>query len=435
MNIYAWIGLMGILLLSSVPLFKKSQRSKGNILRFAVTTVIVLGVIFFVEVMGVSFILAIIAGCILLILLDKKTYTKKRMMIYASLTLIIITVLYFLLKHNPEYTLNHLMKHPESSSLFVAMNDEEMITYQSDIPRPLASVVKIIVAIEYAYQIENGDLHKDATVPLETVNRYYIENTDGGGHQKWLEQMEEAGQIENDKVKLRDIAKGMIAFSSNANTDYLIDVLGVESINNRIDQLALKDHDDVYPLVGALLALNEYKKEKKDTDWQKELREMSDENYKKEALIQSEKMKHKKITVAGVDLSVKEQRVWSDRMPKASPATYGRLLHMISREGFPSEISHTLRDLMEWPMEMIPENKEHYRYIGAKGGSTAFIYNQAMYFEDLSGNQMEFVLFMDDLSLWESMMLQFHSNSFIVEMVNNKQFRKKVQSTLQAYAK
>src|SRR5690606_28171420 len=108
----------------------------------------------FVEKMNVPFILAVIAGCILFILLDRKTYTKKRIIIYALSFFILIAIAvitsYILFNNNPEYTLNHIIKHPENSSLYVSMNGEEMIAYQSDIPRPLASVVKIIIAIEYA---------------------------------------------------------------------------------------------------------------------------------------------------------------------------------------------------------------------------------------------------------------------------------------------
>ena len=43
----------------------------------------------------------------------------------------------------------------------------------------------------------------------------------------------------------------MIIYSSNANTDYLIDLLGVNNINQRINALGLKQHEEVYPIVGA----------------------------------------------------------------------------------------------------------------------------------------------------------------------------------------
>lgn len=254
MNIYALIGLAGIIVFSGLPLLFKTKRTKYNIRQFIKAVLIVSGIIFFIEVMNIPFIITLITGFLLFILLDKKTYTKKRMIIYGSsvFAIMVIAVIasYILFADNPEYTLEHLMNNPENTSLYVSVNDGEIIAYQSDIPRPLASVVKIIIAVEYAYQINQGDIRKDDTVSLDHLNHYYIENTDGGAHEAWLERMESGGKMENYTVTLHDVAKGMIAFSSNANTDYLIDLLGERNINDRIRQLKLQNHDDILPISG-----------------------------------------------------------------------------------------------------------------------------------------------------------------------------------------
>src|SRR5690625_2043809 len=142
-------------------------------------------------------------------------------------------------------------------------------------------------------------------------------------------------------------------------------------------------------------------------------------------------MKNNNVSLKGVqNLSLNEQRIWSDRLPNAPAETYGKLLQKIANESFPEKASLIIRDLMEWPMEMVEGNKEQYDYLGAKGGSTAFVYNQAMYMEDLDGNKLELVVLMDDLSMWESFMLQFHTNSFIVALFNDEEFRKSVQTEL-----
>jgi D-alanyl-D-alanine carboxypeptidase len=385
--------------------------------------------------MNIPFIITFSIGFILLFLLDKKTYTKKRLIIYGTSIFAIIAIFVIassiFLKENPEYTLEHMMDNPENTSLYVSVNDEEMIAYQSNVPRPLASVVKIVIAVEYAYQIENGDIVKEDTIPLDHLDNYYIENTDGGAHEAWLEQLEEDGKIENNAVTLHDVAKGMITFSSNANTDYLIDLLGAGNINNRIAELELQGHDDVLPVAGSLLSIDEFQKQHNNTDPMTELRNMPNKKYEELAFQISDKMKNNSISLEGAqDLSLNEQRVWSDRLPNASAENYGKLLRMIANESFRAEVSKIMRDLMEWPMEMVEENKDHYHYLGAKGGSTAFVYNQAMYVENLDGNKIELVILMDDLSIWESIMLQNHTNSFIEEMFNDGEFRKNVRAEL-----
>ena len=143
-------------------------------------------------------------------------------------------------RENPDYVLEHLQNNPETTSLYVAVNGEEIIGYQSEVVRPLASTVKIIVAIEYALQINDRQLEKDQMVPLDHLDRYYLKGTDGGAHEEWLVDMKESGKLKNNQVSLHEVAKGMMLYSSNANTDYLMDILGVDNINQRIDELGLK---------------------------------------------------------------------------------------------------------------------------------------------------------------------------------------------------
>lgn len=57
---------------------------------------------------------------------------------------------------------------------------------------------------------------------------------------------------ETDSVPLCEIANGMIAYSSNANTEYLIEVLGLQNINDVPKSLGILHHEPVYPIVSAL---------------------------------------------------------------------------------------------------------------------------------------------------------------------------------------
>ena len=429
MNIYAWIGLLGIIFFLGLPLLQKSQRTKENIYKFIKAIVIVFIIIALVVLMNIPFLFSYLIGLLLFILFDKKTYTKKRLIIYGAIVATLTIVAFVLFKPKPSHTLNYLTKNPEKTSLYVAHDNDTIITYHSDKPRPLASVVKIIIALEYAYQIDHGDISKEQMVPLATLNRYYIENTDGGAHEAWINYLEEENKIDTNEVALHEVAKGMITFSSNANTDYLIELLGVENINDRKSDLELTDHDGVYPLVGAILISQNFKKEMDNSDWMQQLKNISDKEYKHLALDYSEQMKNNE-TKNEFDLTINEQRIWSDRLPKAPAATYGKLLHMIASEQFPEEVSAMMRDLMEWPMEMYEDNKDLYKHFGAKGGSTAFVYNQAIYGETLDSQPFEIVLFMDDLSIWQSIMALIHTDAFIMEIIHNEDFLKKVEEEL-----
>lgn len=431
MNIIEWSVLIGIAVIGGLPLLFKSHRTEKNINIFlkiiGILSVVTILILYF----NFHFAIAYFIGIFLYIVFDKNTYTKKRLIIYGSIVAVLVIAFFMIFRDNPEYTLKHLADNPETTSLYVNFNDEEVVDYQADIPRPLASVVKIMVAIEYAYQIDDGTLAKDESVSLDELDRYYIKDTDGGAHPSWIERMKEEHQIENNEVSLHNVAKGMITESSNANTEYLIHLLGMENINDRIHELGLTDHDDIYPLNGAMLMPHHFKQED-DPDWLDEYRDMPDEEYKKLAMDLSEKLVNDEFDLdEAIEFIAEEDRVWSDRLPGASAATYGDVLQMIQNEDFPDDVAMIVRELMEWPMEMVPANKDEYNYLGSKGGSTDYIYNQAMYAENLDGDQLEIVLLIDDdLSSWKSFMLSIHSSSFIVKMINDEDFLEKVEEEL-----
>lgn len=433
MNTWAWIGMLGIIVFTLLPLLKKENRTKEEIRKATLTITIVLGIIIAVLVFNVNYLFAFIFGVIAMILFDKKTYTKKGFITYGAIILVIGIAGYAVFRDNPDYVLNHLKDHPQTTSLYVAENREELITYQTDIVRPLASTVKILIAVEYAMQVEEGTLNKDSYVSLDDLKRYYFKGTDGNAHEEWLKKMENEGVINNNQVTLHDVAKGMITYSSNANTDYLIDLLGVDSINNRAKALELTQHEEVYPIVSALLISDYINNEKMDENKLiEELEKMPMEMYQDLAQELSQEMKDGAINIANHNfgLSLDLERVWSDRLIGATANDYGKLLAVISNDELPAVAAETVRDLLEWPMEMNEENLDYFAHLGAKGGSTAFILNDAMYAENHNGDRIEMVLLTDDLSIWQSMLMDHNLNSFEARLFGSEDYRLEVQKEL-----
>ena len=70
MNIYAWIGMLGIIIVTPLPLLKKENRTKEEIRKVIVTEVIALSIIVAVVFFNVNYLLALVVGIIALILLQ-----------------------------------------------------------------------------------------------------------------------------------------------------------------------------------------------------------------------------------------------------------------------------------------------------------------------------------------------------------------------------
>lgn len=433
MNIYAWIGMLGITFFTLLPLLNKQKRTREEVQKAIVTVAIVIGIIIAVLVFDVNYLVALLIGFLGMILLDRKTYTKKRLIIYGAITLILVIAAYSLFRDNPDYIIKHLKENPETTSFYLAENGEPVITYQSSFIRPLASTVKILIAIEYAMQVEENKIQKDQRIPLDDLNRFYLKNTDGGAHEAWLDVIEQDGSIQNNEVTLHDVAKGMITYSSNANTDYLINLLGVDAINKRKTELGLTQHEDVYPIVSALFIPDAIRKDgMSEKELINALQKLSMEDYRTLAQSISLQMKTGEINAIETtfDLSPAVQRVWSDRLIGASANDYGKLLALISNDELPSIAAETIRDIMEWPMQLNNENHKLYSHIGAKGGSTLFVLNNAMYVENLKGDQYEVVLLLDDLNFIERFLLSLNRNSFESKLMRDADYRDKVRESL-----
>src|SRR5699024_12361052 len=57
------------------------------------------------------------------------------------------------------------------------------------------------------------------------------------------------------EVTLKQVDEGMVKYSSNANTDYLIYELGINSINQTIRESELDSQDNVIPITSQLYIL------------------------------------------------------------------------------------------------------------------------------------------------------------------------------------
>ncbi|GIO39509.1 hypothetical protein J41TS12_43700 [Paenibacillus antibioticophila] len=140
-------------------------------------------------------------------------------------------------------------------------------------------MTKIIVAVEYAQQAAQNKIDPNQRVALDELNRYYIPKLDGGAQEEWEQSL--SSVIDHSSVPLREVVKGMISFSSNANMEYLIEILGLEAINLNLEKLGLQSHEPLYPFYSSLFiplfvddGLRRLDRQRRNREGQTELKEM-----------------------------------------------------------------------------------------------------------------------------------------------------------------
>lgn len=338
-------------------------------------------------------------------------------------------------REDPEYIVEFLKEKADKGNvaLTIHYNQESWVRVNENQALPLASTVKTIIAIEYAKQAAAGQIDPEQAVSFEDLEKFYIPKTDGGAHEAWLKEVK---GDQTGEVPLSEVAKGMIVYSSNANTEYLIHLLGLEKINQNLDEMQLSAHEPLYPFVSALaLPKQMIQAEGTKKEALAQLKKMDMAEYRERALKTHKEWLHQPLDAQGKkqlmkDLNMDFQKVWSDRLPRATTDEYVAIMEKLNNKTYFDDSVYTYLDpVMEGLMEN-PQNQEWLAHAGQKGGSTAFVMTMAMYATDQHGNQTELAFFANNLSTMEQAKLSKNMNAFQLKFLTDEEFREKVKSEL-----
>jgi D-alanyl-D-alanine carboxypeptidase len=308
-----------------------------------------------------------------------------------------------------------LKNNPDRSSVYLVRNGDVTLDLRSDRKMPLASTVKIIVAIEFAEQAAAGKIDPQQAIPLADLDHFYLAGTDGGVHPVWLKEMADKNKITNGTIPLWEVAKGMIKFSSNANTEYLMMRLGFDKLNARLDSLGVKNHDKIYPIVSSLFVFSNDRNVESKLFLQ-QIKDMTLENHVKRCFEIHEKWKvapDSSFKKTFVDFGDDLEKIWSDRLMGSTTKEYAGIVQKINSHTYFSEKTHAVLDpIMEYIFETAPLNRKVYKHMGMKGGSTAWVLTEAMYATTHKGNRVEAAIFFNDLTEMETVRLEMSINAF-----------------------
>ncbi len=328
--------------------------------------------------------------------------------------------------------LNFIRLNKSRSSLYLKKNDSVMAHLNENKMMPLASTAKIMIAIEFAKQASHNIFDENKRIPLSELDTYYIPNTDGNAQPNWISYEMQKGNISNDSVRLIEVAKGMIMFSSNANAEYLMDFLGLGNINGNYKILGISSYTPLYYWVSVLF-LYQNPKHLKEEKIIKQIKKFNDLPYARVAFLIHNQLKNDgtyKQKFRPQDLSLKMQKEWSDRLPASATKEYVRIGEVLNnRDIFDKKTYAILAQILETVMEN-PVNQSWLSHAGMIGGSTIFVLTKALYATLKNGTKIELAYFFDDLTQQENEQLQKWMNAFELKILRDEDFRKKVGENL-----
>lgn len=338
-------------------------------------------------------------------------------------------------KDDPAFILQLIKQKAVDKTIGVIMqyNDERVVTINEHEPLPLASTSKVMIAVTYAELAAKGDIDPQTRISLEEIERYNVPKTDGGAFNRWLSTL----NTEDNKVTLQEIVSGMIAEGANANADFLMTYIGLDRINSTIKNLGMEHHEPIYPFLSSMY-IAEHFRSLENLDLPAaftKIEEMSIEEYREKALAIHDQWKvnpltdhEKKSFLKTANLYM--QKLWSERLPKATADEYTILMQKInSKNYFSKEVHEHLDPIMEHMM-VHPENQELFEYAGQKAGLTSQVVTLAMYAKDKQNNRFEFVFFANKLTAFERAKVGQNINLFQRKFIKDESFRKHVIQTL-----
>ncbi len=357
----------------------------------------------------------------------------KKILLWVVLPLIVLALgavawAYWYISPNPDRVLAFIKKHPNKAALFFQWNNEVLVSQNADTVMPVASTVKTLIAVEFARQAAEGLIKPEEWVDTLELDKFYLADTDGGAHPAWLSQVREKQLIQNGKISLLEIAKGMIRFSSNANTEYLMSRLGLPAINATKDSLGFTTHTPIYPFTSAMMVLqNTQKQEYKNFVERVDL--MSENDY----FLACDSVHRSLKEIPGfknqfnpADLDLKVQRIWSNRLPGGSVKEYAGLMQKINNQSILDSAGQLILErIMEQDMDD-NEIASLFKRYGSKGGSTAYVLTETVYMTDKQNNTGELAVFFNNLTQLENLKLQASLHEFEIKLFTDETFRKQV---------
>jgi len=326
-----------------------------------------------------------------------------------------------------------IVKNKSRAAFYLTKNDTVLARQNENKLMPLASTVKILVAVEFAKQAGSNVIDEESYIPLSELNKYYLPNTDGGAHPAWLQYERTQNHIRQDSVQLLDVARGMIIFSSNANTEYLMDLLGPDNVKNNIQLFGLDQHTAIFPLVSSLF-LYQNPKNAKEASIIKGIKKLTEEGYCKTIYQIHNALKYDTVLKKKFrpqDLSVNMQKLWSDRLTASTVKNYNHLGSILNNRRYLDANSYgTVAEVLEYIMEN-PLNRKIYKHFGLKNGSTAFVLTEAFYATMQNDDKYEAAYFFNELTPQENERLQGWLYDFRIGITQNDNFRKKITAAFQ----
>jgi len=298
--------------------------------------------------------------------------------------------------------------------------DAPLVSLNALLAFPLASTKKVLILGAYATAVAAGRLDPDRPVTLSALERWYWPGTDGGSHPRavsdWAARGRIIGRRADRSVELSDLAWAMVRWSDNAAADYLLDLVGAQAVADFADSADMAGQEQVYPLLGAMLAWSHQPAEWLGLDPS----ERAARAWRLAAASTGSRVARPALPRPS------QQFLLADADTAGRPMDWARLMLRIGQADSPATapaVAAIMRANLDWPRIVFSSNQERFSAFYTKGGSLAGVVTEAAYLRPKAeGAGLAVAIFFRSLDrvTWSSMRNTFVWQHLIVGLATNQ---------------
>lgn len=357
----------------------------------------------------------------------------KSTLAYIFLFLITPTFLFGQDIKPPAYFLEFMEENPDKFHMTYHDTENKLIKWNDEELSNVNGLVYWLFALEYVRQIENDNFSPTERVPLKDIAQF---DANTNKMKVWSDYLTQTRKLLNKKVRMREIVSGIINFGADANGDYMISRLGLDSIQSSVQTFSMYNTTTLFPISSAIIYVHNpfmqphdnfvnLIKQENDNDFRKHTYAIFDTlvNDNTGAIKDSFQFypgKHKEYAA-----------LLSDHMPLGLVSDFNLLMQKINERtyfkgGMEQEWAKTVEEALMNSSIM----KEQYKHCGRFVYSTVNTVVISMYGTFKNGKKAHLTATFENLTETEHIDLALSINDFGFSMFENKEYLDKVQKKI-----
>lgn len=264
---------------------------------------------------------------------------------------------------------------PEYSSLasVVVEEPDSTLYLQEDTPRIMGTTANFFILVAYANQFDSGNINPNEQVEWTEISEYQLTNIEESIHNEAQLVAEERGWLQGETITIQHSLALLAEFGDLALADYLWWKLDVQFWHDLKEKLNLTETEMPLPYSGLYLAISPGLTEMENqeiidqwqhsSEWRSHVIGLS-ESYLNDSEFRADTQNYLEDNRLGNTFM--QERDAMRLFPKTTAREMtGVLQKMVTDSLINANVSETVKDFMDWPMQVQPRIDEDFTRYGA----------------------------------------------------------------------